>query len=85
MASDTLKSVKKIDKKGKPQQKKPGFFSGISKFFKDIFAELKRVTWPTKKELISSTISVIVFVIIMSAFTGGLDLIFSSMMKLLVS
>ncbi|MBQ3847691.1 MAG: preprotein translocase subunit SecE [Clostridia bacterium] len=36
-------------------------WSAIRKFFKGIFGELGKVTWPTKKELTQNTISVILF------------------------
>jgi preprotein translocase subunit SecE len=35
------------------------FGKKIAKFFKDIKAELKKVIWPTKEQLIKSTISVL--------------------------
>ena len=85
MASDTLKSIKKVDNKKKPEKKKKqNIFKRAQRSIKDIVAELKRVTWPTRQELIKSTVSVIVFVLIMSAFTGGLDFVFSNIMKIVV-
>lgn len=45
--------------------KKPNFFAragaAISGFFKGIFAELKKVTWPTKKQVLINTLSVLAF------------------------
>ena len=48
-------------------------------FFKDFKAELKKVIWPTPKQLISSTIAVIVIVLITSAIVFVLDLAFDGM------
>ncbi len=45
-------------------------------FFKDFKAELKKVIWPTPKQLINSTIAVVVIVIITAAIVLALDLVF---------
>ena len=50
-------------------------------FFKDFKAELKKVIWPTPKQLINSTIAVIVIVLITSAIVFVLDLAFESLNK----
>lgn len=54
------------------------FFKGIGKYFKEVFAEVKKLTWPTKKELINYTIAVIVFCALMAIIIGLLDLAFGS-------
>ena len=48
-------------------------------FFKDFKAELKKVISPTPKQLINSTIAVIVIVLITSAIVFVLDLAFDGM------
>ena len=48
-------------------------------FFKDFKAELKKVIWPTPKQLINSTVAVIVIVLITSAIVFVLDLVFDLM------
>lgn len=45
-------------------------------FFKDFKAELKKVIWPTPKQLINNTVAVVVIVVITAAIVFGLDLIF---------
>jgi preprotein translocase subunit SecE len=50
---------------------------GLGKFLKDVRIELRKVTWPTRKDLFQSTIVVIVAVAIAGAYTGALDFIFS--------
>ena len=45
-------------------------------FIQDIFAELKKVTWPTKQETIKYVTNVIVFSFIVAAILGLLDLVF---------
>ncbi len=61
------------------------FFKGIPKFFKDVWAEVKQLTWPTKKELISYTLAVIAFCALMAIIIGLLDLAFGSGMNALAS
>ncbi len=46
-------------------------------FLKQVIEELKKVTTPTRKELISYTAVVLVFVIIMMALVYALDWVFS--------
>jgi len=45
----------------------------ITKFLKEVVAELKKVTWPTKEELTGSTIVVIVVSIVVAIFIGVVD------------
>lgn len=61
------KEVSKNDKKEKKENKH---------FFKDFKAELKRVIWPTPKQLVNNTIAVIVIVLITAAIVFALDLVF---------
>ena len=43
--------------------------------FKDTKAELKKVVWPTKKQIINNTLWVLVLVMIVSAVVFGIDLL----------
>ena len=46
-------------------------------FFKDFKAELKKVIWPTPKQLMNNTIAVITIVLIAAAIVFVLDLVFN--------
>ena len=46
----------------------------IAKPFKNMVAELKKVTWPSKKKWISSSVAVLVFMLFMGIVIGLLDL-----------
>ena len=50
-------------------------------FFKDFKAEIKKVIWPTSKQLVNTTIAIITMVIVVSALVFGLDLAFDAMNK----
>lgn len=53
-------------------------------YFKEVMAELKRVTWPSKKETMAATWVVIITVIILSIFLGIVDLGLSQLIKLFI-
>lgn len=72
-------------------QKKPGFFSkivgffkGIGKFFRDTFSEMKKVVWPSKKQIINNSLIVLVVVVIAALVIFGLDAIFGFVLQLLL-
>ncbi len=57
----------------------------ITKFFRDVIRELKKVTWPTRKALLSYTLVVIVTLIIFAIILGIFDFIFLQVVDLLLS
>ena len=50
-------------------------------FFKDFKAELKKVIWPTPKQLVNNTIAVITIVLITAIIVFALDFAFESLNK----
>jgi preprotein translocase subunit SecE len=60
---------------GKPEerQKLP---ARISLFYRQVIAELRKVIWPTRKELVTYTTVVIVFVLVIIGYVSVLDLAF---------
>ncbi|KAA3636448.1 MAG: preprotein translocase subunit SecE [Calditrichaeota bacterium] len=55
----------------------------ISKFLKEVVAELRKVTWPSKDELIGSTIVTIVVSCIVALFIGVVDQILTYLISLI--
>ena len=47
-------------------------------FFKDFKAELKKVIWPTPKQLTNNTVAVVVIVVIVGAIVFALDTVFKA-------
>lgn len=80
-----MKAVKKIDKSKNDKNKKPNIFVRFTKYCKEVVAELKRVTWPSKKELVGYTIAVLVFCVLVGCLCGALDFVFAQIMRLIVS
>jgi len=48
----------------------------VSLFYRQVLAELRKVIWPTRKELITYTTVVIVFVLVVIAYVTSLDYVF---------
>ena len=52
----------------------------VVRFVREIVAELAKVIWPTRKELMTYTIVVVFFVSIVVAVVAGLDYLFARLM-----
>lgn len=74
-------------KKGAVQKKaaKQNVFKRIARFYREVVAELKKVTWPTKKELVTSSVAVIVFIVIFMVVLFGIDTGFTALINLIVA
>ena len=59
--------------------------NGNGKFVREVRSELKKVVWPTKKELVNYTIAVFIAVILISVIIGIVDTVFAELFKLLKS
>ena len=53
----------------------------IVQFLKEAKSELQKVNWPTKKQTINYTLTVIGISIALSFFLGGLDFIFEYILR----
>ncbi len=62
----------------RPQSgERPGLGARIALFYRQVIAELRKVIWPTRKELITYTWVVIVFVTVVATIVAVLDLVFA--------
>jgi preprotein translocase subunit SecE len=50
--------------------------TGARQFLKEVRQELRKVDWPTRRELITYTIVVIVTIVVLTAFVAALDYVF---------
>lgn len=57
----------------------------VSAYFKDIKIEMTKVSWPTKEELMGSTMVVLVSLAILSAFIGVCDVFLSKLVNIIMS
>jgi preprotein translocase subunit SecE len=49
---------------------------GLRRFYRDTMGELRKVSWPTRREAISLTWVVVIVMAVMSIFLGTLDFLF---------
>lgn len=66
------------------ENENPKFTARVSNYFKGVKSELKKVNWPTKKELTNYTVVVLATTFAMTLVIWGLDLIFQSLVSLIV-
>ncbi len=59
-------------------------FNKIKLFFKEVKNELKKVIFPSRDEVIDSTKVVVVLVLIIAIFLGGIDLLLSKLVAMVV-
>ncbi len=64
--------------------KEKNFFQKSAQFLREVKVELKKVTWPTRKQTLGSTVVVIVLVMIISIFLGLVDMGLSSLIRVVL-
>ena len=50
-------------------------------FFREVYVELKKTNWLSRSEVLRYTLIVLVVTIIVAAFLGGLDYVFSTLIQ----
>ena len=58
-------------------------FLKVQEFVVEVWVELKKSSWPTRKELIDSTSVVIVTILVLGVFVALADLVFLRIVALL--
>jgi preprotein translocase subunit SecE len=56
-------------------------FAGIMGFFRESRAELKKVSWPTKKQVWYSTLVVVVLTAVLSVYLGLVDSLLTEILR----
>lgn len=77
---EKLEQQKKAAKKANKKKRK-----SPARFFKDIISELKKVTWPSGKELLKYTGAVLAFIIVLAIIVGLMDLGLNSLLGLVLN
>jgi preprotein translocase subunit SecE len=63
----------------RPRSGMPSFgFGRIGRFIREVVAELRKVIWPTRKELVTYAVVVVFFVAVMMTIIAGFDYGFAS-------
>jgi preprotein translocase subunit SecE len=98
MAVAEVEKVVKMDKEDKPERREDSRSSGgglasvlswpgrkvaeLRAFLTEVRTELKKVTWPSRKEVYSTTLVVIGTSIFFGFYLWGLDIVFSRLLSL---
>ncbi|MER3455520.1 MAG: preprotein translocase subunit SecE [candidate division GAL15 bacterium] len=74
--------IRKPDKPARPAVRAPGrrgpsWVERAGRYLREVRAELNRVTWPSRQELIASTVVVLVVVGVTAAYLGVWDALFT--------
>lgn len=56
----------------------------VKKFFEESYSELKKVSWPPRKDSIKAAYAVVVFVVIIAFFLGIVDYFLAKIVNWLV-
>lgn len=84
------KMTKRPDKSKKAQLSKAAAASQGNtwdravRFLREVVQELKRVTWPSRKQTLSTTGVVLALVVLVSVFLGVVDFVLSRLIRLLI-
>ncbi len=85
METERLADVdKNIGKKAKDNKKKKESKRKASNFAKEVVVELKKVSWPSKKEVVKATGVVLAVTVVLGVIVGGFDRLFSTLVGLIV-
>jgi preprotein translocase subunit SecE len=57
------------------------WWTKVRDFFESVWKELKRVSWPTKKEVYGTTLVVVVTILIFAVYLGIVDLVLAFIQK----
>jgi len=60
------------------------YLDRATRYLKEVRSELRKVTWPQRKEVIGSTVVVIAATFVVSFFLGAVDLVLSKVLVLII-
>ena len=94
LPADSVKTAKKqkavtprkplsIAKPAPPQHKRT-IISKTVQFLREVKMELKKVTWPSRKQTLGSTLVVLILVTIIAFFLGAVDIGLSSLVRVVL-
>jgi preprotein translocase subunit SecE len=81
---DTAKKAAVPVKKAADGTVKKNYVEQALQFLREVKVELKKVTWPSRKQTIGSTVVVLILVMIISFFLGAVDIALSSLVGVIL-
>ena len=85
MAKTNEKTKAVAEKSGAKKRKKfnpMNFFRRVGHYFREVISELKKVSWPSRKDLTNYSVAVLVFVAIFCVITFAMDTGLSALINL---
>jgi preprotein translocase subunit SecE len=76
---EKLEQQRKLAKKANKKKRR-----SPARFFKDIISELKKVTWPTAKDLVKYSGAVLAFILVTAVIVGLMDAGLAELFKLVL-
>jgi preprotein translocase subunit SecE len=58
-----------------------GWLENIRQFFRDVMLEMKKVSWPSRTEVVNTTLVVVVVLLFFAFFLFGTDLALSYLVR----
>ena len=58
--------------------------NGLVGFFREVKAEVKRITWPSKDETKNAFVAVVIFTLIYILLVSGFDFIFKNLFEIIL-
>ena len=69
----------------KKDDTKPGFFQRAGKWFREMKSELKKVVWPSRKQIVNNTAVALVVMILSAVVIWGFDELAQMIVKAVIS
>ena len=69
----------------KKDDAKPGFFKRVARWFREMKSELKKVVWPTGKQLFNNTLISVVVMVASAIVLWGFDMLASGLVHALIN
>ncbi len=60
------------------------FLRRAQEFVREVVAEFRKVTWPSRQELINSTVVVITVTVVVSLFLGAVDVALARIVEMIL-
>jgi preprotein translocase subunit SecE len=57
----------------------------VREFVQEVLAEFRKVTWPSRQELVNSTVVVIAVTVVLSLFLGSVDIVLARVVEWVLS
>jgi preprotein translocase subunit SecE len=57
------------------------FVTRVKEFVREVLAEFRKVTWPSRQQLANSTAVVIVVTVVVAFFLGGVDIVLARIVE----